>query len=1778
MTTVSGGALLAGSSSSFPSGSAFSIGAGATLNLNGFDSGVKSLAGGGSVILGSKTLTLTNASGTFSGNMTSTTGGGLVLTSGTQILSGSNTYNGPTTLNGGTLQAGSTTAFSGNSSFTIASGAILDLNSNNNTVNSLSGSGNVYLTGAGTLLTIANGASQIFSGIMSGAGGFILSSGNLTLQNANTYSGATNVSGGILTVGVANALPASSAVTVAANAELHLGQNSNTIYSLTNSGIVTTSNTITIQGTSLTGGFFTQHSGSTLKLDFPTSSISSVGNISASGVLNLGGTLTVTNSGGAVPSGAFSITLLQGSSPPLGTFTVGPLPFGIIQYTGNQVNLISSGACDGVWGNSAGGNWGTLANWTTPCIPGGTPPNPSDDTATFPNFPNVSQITVTLANGAGSHLPVSIRNINIQGSTTSYTIQPSTGAGSLISLNSTSSMPQIYTTSGSHTIQAPISIDVPSTFNVSGLSLTLSGVVSGASGNTFFKDGTGTLTFSALNTYEAGMWINAGIVEANIGASGSAGAFGSNSDVLVSSGAQLHLGNFDNSVARLIGFPGSYLTSGTGTLTITSADGQGFSGIISGGGGLTLSSTATLQYLSGANTYSGATTIQGGALQALAQGTFSPNSAVQLSTGTLLDLNDFDNSVQSLSGAGTVNLGTAVLQIVNGNNQTFSGLIQGSGGVILQSGTQTLSGLTSNTYSGTTTISGGILSAGSVNILSSDSNILMSNSGSLRLNGHSNKINGLTGATANTVDLGSATLTIMNPTNDLFSGVISGGSGGIILNGGIQILSGQNTYGGATQINAAGTLKAAAANALPSGSDVTVAAGATLDFQNFNNTIHSLTNSGNVFSQATITMGTFNQATVSPGTITLDFPTSSPYAVGNIVTTGSIALGGNLSVPNLVGVAPPPIGTHIVLFQSSGVGSQLTGSFAHTSVPSWAEVIASYATNSVYLQVIGGCGGDWISQSSSDWGISGNWSSGCIPGIQLSSNNDYANFNDLAGISSVTVTLADSTGITALPLTLQAIRLQATTTSFTIRQLNSASIMTLIADHGLTPEITVSAGSHMMDAPISLAQDSTVTFSGGQLTFSSSSQITSTGAFTLSLNQTVNVGGLVNQGQIAPQSVALIGASLNNFGSITPPGPLSASDSQSGSIPSLLNNYATITSGDFVTIGGSTTLNNYGVIQSALAFVIGGAGGTPQVANSGTLNSASAILIESGTINNNPGGSFFAASGNTMFMIGGTINNSQGAVLGELGADIYLAGGLLSNLGSVVSGQYTQLESAALQIGVSTSSQFGNIAASELAFLDGSLTISALPDFLMANGQSIDLITAQEGIVTPFKDIYYQNFPSFINPSVLYLPNSVRLNIQATAPPQPQPHLGGIASIAFISMHQGNHLTLLKLSQLRERMHPGRVLQPSVQSIDVQLDTPPMQERPIAAISFSEDLQTNRKMRNPLIAASTAASLQNGEADRCFVQAQTQSVLLKEEQLRERGKEQPMQPWSVYIGPDASFGHLKSHGDQAGVGYSSAGVIGGMDYVLSQQDETSNRIGFGFIGNYRATSADVQRDQGTIHTDHLHANFYGTIIPGSLPDFFLETIVGYAYAWDTTRRNTGTGLTADGKTHESILNFLFGMEYQFSGNVWSALPKHFAMTPLLTVQYIVDWVDGFTESDAGAYNLRVDACTPQSVTTLFGTRIEYTVGGPRLSLHLELDMGWQREYLHSWFSVNTTAFNVVDQSTQTRIFGPGRNTLLVSGDLLMTMHRGWQIEGTCTYQLNRRFYDAFFYLGFGKKF
>jgi fibronectin-binding autotransporter adhesin len=175
--------------------------------------------------------------------------------------------------------------------------------------------------------------------------------------------------------------------------------------------------------------------------------------------------------------------------------------------------------------------------------------------------------------------------------------------------------------------------------------------------------------------------------------------------------------SFSNQVSGSTNLISGNITNSGFNLTIGGLGYEVISGVISGGGGLTMNGGDTLR-LNGANLFSNNLAVVSGNLvlgNAAAIPSGNGRGNVSLASGTLLDLNGNNQTVNGLTGSGTVDnrAGTATYTLTIGGStnsgSTFDGIIQNSSGVIAltKTGTNTITLTASHTYTGNTAINGG---------------------------------------------------------------------------------------------------------------------------------------------------------------------------------------------------------------------------------------------------------------------------------------------------------------------------------------------------------------------------------------------------------------------------------------------------------------------------------------------------------------------------------------------------------------------------------------------------------------------------------------------------------------------------------------------------------------------------------------------------------------------------------------------------------------------------------------------------------------------------------------------------------------------------------------------------------------------------------------------------------------------------------------------------------------------------------------------------------------
>ncbi|MCS6242596.1 MAG: autotransporter-associated beta strand repeat-containing protein [Opitutus sp.] len=452
----------------------------------------------------------------------------------------------------------------------------------------------------------------------------------------------------------------------------------------------------------------------------------------------------------------------------------------------------STQAANGTWTQlTSGGLWSNTVNWS-----GGTVADGSGFTADFSTL-NITSANIVHLDGART-----LSALTFADTTTPFvgwTLDNNGSAANILTLAGTTPSITVGTSS-----TAEISAEIAGSTNWS-------------------KAGTGTLTLSGSNTFSGNLTFSTGrLVVSNNNALGTTG--GTNS---VTNGAALVLGNGVTVTGETVTINGSG-TDFNGALTVdanTSATWNGtvimssvgasprvgagdngtltLSGVIQGSGqslqvrGNNAAATVIVSAASGNNSFSGNTqvvqgTLKLGAANTLPTGTTLDVDSSNASVDAIFDLNGFNQTVAGLqrtgAGSGTggsfvTNSGSAATLTINQTaSTTYSGNITGSL-ALTKSGTGTLTLTGTNSNSGATIISGGTLAIGTGGQLSTSSaitnnaNLTANSTGSLTQGTHFSGA-AITGNGSFT-QLGSGTTTLN--TANTFSGVTLISAGKIAL-------------------------------------------------------------------------------------------------------------------------------------------------------------------------------------------------------------------------------------------------------------------------------------------------------------------------------------------------------------------------------------------------------------------------------------------------------------------------------------------------------------------------------------------------------------------------------------------------------------------------------------------------------------------------------------------------------------------------------------------------------------------------------------------------------------------------------------------------------------------------------------------------------------------------------------------------------------------------------------------------------------------------------------
>ncbi len=207
-------------------------------------------------------------------------------------------------------------------------------------------------------------------------------------------------------------------------------------------------------------------------------------------------------------------------------------------------------------------------------------------------------------------------------------------------------------------------------------------------------------------------------------------------------------------------------------------------------------------------------------------------------------------------------------------------------------------------------------------------------------------------------------------------------------------------------------------------------------------------------------------------------------------------------------------------------------------------------------------------------------------------------------------------------------------------------------------------------------------------------------------------------------------------------------------------------------------------------------------------------------------------------------------------------------------------------------------------------------------------------------------------------------------------------------------------------------------------------------------------------------------------------------------------PWGVYFDPGLILGGQGSSVDQTGFDFTMAGFTAGADYRVWQD------LLVGLNTGYTYTSAGFRGSGGYVQGNTWPINAYAAYLP---KPFYAYGSLGYALNLFNLQRDFNFGTLSRAASSSSTGNQLNG--YGEMGYDLRLNPV--VLTPALNLSYSKLWLNGFTETGAGALDLTVGPQNAQSLQTGVGGKIAVPMQRNSVTVTPQAYAFYQHEYSDS---------------------------------------------------------------------
>jgi autotransporter-associated beta strand protein len=693
----------------------------------------------------------------------------------------------------------------------------------------------------------------------------------------------------------------------------------------------------------------------------------------------------------------------------------------------------------------------------------------------------------------------------------------------------------------------------------------------------------------------------------------------------------------------------------------------------------------------------------------------------------------------------------------------------------------------------------------------------------------------------------------------------------------------------------------------------------------------------------------------------------------------------------------------------------------------------------------------------------------------------------------------------------------------TIKNIGGATVFDNISTAGAGLISSVSGGITLFFDQSTAGHASLLANSGGETLFAGTS---SAGNSTI----TANTGGLT----FFTAASSAAGATIVT----NPGGSTFFTDSATGDQARLITNAGGIVDVSKVTISKGMTA---GSIEGAGTYFLGANALTVGLNNRSTIVSG---LIADGGANGGVGGSLMKTGTGTLTLSG--LNTYTGGTVIEDGT-LTVDGGQALGLGNVVvnggilnadpqainvKGNYLQNPGGtlALQVAGASAGQYDFLNVGGQATLGGALQLVSL-GFKPVAGNRLTLVTAGGAIAGQFARFIdpFTAGPGFKSVLLLYSAHNVILEFLNTAVPPAAP------TVPVVPVEPGTVPAPVIPISIAE-VDPGGVTAVfTIGFADATLQLLDLEDILDGARAGCSGFSSNMKMNGGATAPGGKAMVDGKSTGGGAVEPVFQSGCDNR--------------WGVWVTGFGDFVSVDGDANARGYQFTTGGVTLGLDYRLT------DHFVIGVMGDYSHTWTALQ-PAGHIDADTGEGGFYATWYDQGI--YVNVGTFGGHNTYETSRANIG-GLST-GSTEGS----------QWSTFVGAGYDRHIGpvtVGPIATLQYTSVHLDGFSENGSLA-PLDIHSGSAESLRSDLGLRAFYQWQMGKLLLRPSVKAAWEHEYKYSTFPI-TAGFAGLPETAQT-FYGPrqGQDSAVVSAGVSAQWTPAITVYLNYDGQLGRSHYDA----------